>query len=68
MTSAIYKANSSLLYLSIEEIDLLIVSSSDLHGVHWRVVVDQAGILLFLTWKMVAVLSSLTSKEPTYIL
>ena len=68
MTSAIYKANSSLLYLSIEEIDLLVVSSSDLHGVHWRVVVDQAGILLFLTWKMVAVLSSLTSKEPTYIL
>lgn len=68
MTNAIYKANSSLLYLSIEEIDLLIVSSSDLHGVHWRVVVDQAGILLFLTWKMVAVLSSLTSKEPTYIL
>ena len=68
MTSAIYKANSSLLYLSIKEIDLLVVSSSDLHGVHWRVVVDQAGILLFLTWKMVAVLSSLTSKEPTYIL
>lgn len=68
MTNAIYKANSSLLYLSIEEIDLLVVSSSDLHGVHWRVVVDQAGILLFLTWKMVAVLSSLTSKEPTYIL